>query len=342
MRQRGESMKKIMSFAMISVATVLFLVSCGEKTQEDIMADLDNKLTEMTGYKATSTMTLETGKEPQTYEVDVWHQSKNFYRVGLKNEGKNQSQIILRNDDGVFVLTPALNKSFRFQSEWPTNSSQVYLYESLVHDILMDPERSFQATDDYYIFQTNTNYQNKNLSTQEIVLNKKDLSPIQVKVMNTDLDVLVQVNFTSFEWNASFDESDFDMERNMSGAQMTEEPTMAELQPMVVHYPMYTPDGTELESSETIDTDGGERVILQYNGEQSFTLIQEQSEVVPASAPMSISYGEPVDLGFTVGVLMEESLMWSYNDVDFLLASSTLDPDEMVAIARSVYGTHEK
>ena len=31
---------------------------------------------------------------------------------------KDQSQIILRNEEGVFVLTPALNKSFRFQSDW--------------------------------------------------------------------------------------------------------------------------------------------------------------------------------------------------------------------------------
>ena len=51
---------------------------------------------------------------------------------------KDQSQIILRNEEGVFVLTPALNKSFRFQSDWPQNSSQAYLYESLVRDILQD------------------------------------------------------------------------------------------------------------------------------------------------------------------------------------------------------------
>ncbi len=57
---------------------------------------------------------------------------------------------------------------------------------------------------------------------------------------------------------------------------------------------------------------------------------------------MSVSQGEPVDLGFTIGVMTEESLMWSYNGVDFLLASATLDSEEMMAIARSVYGTHEK
>ena len=58
--------------------------------------------------------------------------------MNLQNAKKDQSQIILRNEEGVFVLTPALNKSFRFQSDWPQNSSQAYLYESLVRDILQD------------------------------------------------------------------------------------------------------------------------------------------------------------------------------------------------------------
>ncbi|WP_100406105.1 LolA family protein [Bacillus solitudinis] len=336
-------MKKFSWFVALGLLVSIVLVGCGEKTQEDIINDLDEKLTEMAGYKADATMTLETGKEPQVYDVNVWFQRESYYRVALTNQNKDQSQIILRNDDGVFVLTPALNKSFRFQSDWPTNSSQVYLYESLIHDILMDPERTFTATDNEYVFQTNTNYQNKNLSAQEITLNKKDLSPIQVKIMNTDLDVLVQLDFTSFELDPSFNEGDFDMERNMTGAQMEAEPTLAEpTEPMQVLYPMYTPQGTQLELSQNIASENGDRVVMQYKGEQSFTLIQEQSQVVPASTPMNMSQGEPVDLGFTVGVMTDESIMWSNDGVDFLLASSELDAEEMMAIARSVYGTEEK
>ncbi|WP_088105714.1 LolA family protein [Halalkalibacter urbisdiaboli] len=336
-------MKKLCWFVALGLLASIMLVGCGEKTQEDIINDLDTKLSEMTGYKAEATMTLETGKEPQMYDVDVWFQRESYYRVALTNQNKDQSQIILRNDDGVFVLTPALNKSFRFQSDWPTNSSQVYLYESLIRDILMDPERSFTATEDEYVFQTNTNYQNKNLNSQEITLSKKDLSPTQVKIMNADLEVLVQLDFSSFELDPSFNEGDFDMERNMTGAQMEAEPTLAEpSEAMTVHYPMYTPQGTELEGSQNIESENGERVVLQYKGEKPFTLIQEKSQVVPASTPMNMSQGEPVDLGFTIGVMTDESIMWSYDGVDFLLASSELDEEEMMSIARSVYGTTEK
>ena len=77
---------------------------------------------------------------------------------------KDQSQIILRNEEGVFVLTPALNKSFRFQSDWPQNSSQAYLYESLVRDILQDKKNlTFEKTDKYYIFKTKQTINIKNI-----------------------------------------------------------------------------------------------------------------------------------------------------------------------------------
>src|SRR5690625_5969794 len=53
---------------------------------------------------------------------------KDLYRVALTNpEDEKGSQVILKNEDGVFVLTPALDKSFKFQTDWPENSSQPYL-----------------------------------------------------------------------------------------------------------------------------------------------------------------------------------------------------------------------
>ncbi|PMY00991.1 DUF4367 domain-containing protein, partial [Pseudomonas sp. MPR-R5A] len=89
--------------------------------------------------------------------------------------------------EGVYVLTPALNKSFRFQSDWPKNSSQAYLYESLIKDIANDKEAKFNATKDHYVYETKTRYQNNQmLPYQEITLNKSDLSPVSVKVMDSD------------------------------------------------------------------------------------------------------------------------------------------------------------
>ncbi len=339
-------LKKSLVLLLVGLLTVLVLAGCGEKSQTDVVQALEKKIEEMSGYKAKGKMTLQTGSEPQEYEIEIWHKGPSYYRVNLKNSKKEQSQMILRNDEGVFVLTPALNKSFRFQSEWPTNSSQAYLFESLVKDIVNDPEAKFSAAENNYVFETKTNYQNNRmLPTQEITFNKKDLSPSMVKVMDTDRNPLVTVEFSDFEFNASFDENSFDVEKNMSSAQI-EVPTMAsgENETFAVKYPLEQPEGVELVEKTEMETENGKRVILTFGGEKSFTLIQESAEIAaPASASTSTYVnGHPADLGFTIGAMSESTLTWTYDGVDYMLASEDLTEEEMLMVAKSVQGQAAK
>lgn len=331
-------MKKTYLLVFAVLMVVISLTACGSKSKEAVVKDLSNKLEKIEGYKVEATMTLEMGKEPQTYEVEIWHKNPSFYRVNLKNSQKDQNQMILRNDDGVFVLTPALNKSFRFQSDWPQNSSQAYLYESLIQDIIEDKEAKFTSTENQYIFETKTRYQNnKMLPIQEITLNKKDLSPATVKVMDSDRNPLVTVKFSKTDFNASFEKNDFDMAKNMTRAQF-EVPVMAEVgdEDWVVKYPSAEIQGVELIEEETISTDNGKRVVLTYGGERSFTLIQEKSSVDEVSVVATPVSGELIDLGITIGALSKNNLRWTYQGIDYTLASNDLSTEELIMVARSL------
>lgn len=333
-------MKKKWFMLLAGLLVVLALSACGTKTQEDVVKDLDKKLEDVKGYKAEAKMTLQMGTDPQTYEIEVWHKDPDFYRVNLKNAQKEQSQMILRNNDGVFVLTPALNKSFRFQSDWPQNSSQAYLYESLVKDIMEDKEAKFSATKEHYVFETKTRYQNNQmLPVQEIKLKKSDLSPVSVKVMDPDKNALVTVEFSNVKFNASFDKKDFDMQKNMTGAQL-EVPVMAEVedQEFTVKYPQMDMADVKLVDEQEMKTEDGKGVVLTYDGEKSFTLVQEKAAVMPTSSVVTSVKGEPVDLGFTIGALSDNTISWTYQGVDYMIASNDLSPEEMSDIARSVQG----
>lgn len=333
-------MKKKWFMLLAGLLVVLALSACGTKSQEDVVKDLNNKLEDIKGYKAEAKMTLQMGTDPQTYDIEVWHKEPDFYRVNLKNAQKEQSQMILRNDDGVFVLTPALNKSFRFQSDWPQNSSQAYLYESLVKDIMEDKEAKFSATKDHYVFETKTRYQNNQmLPVQEIKLKKSDLSPVSVKVMDPDKNALVTVEFSNVKFNASFDKKDFDMQKNMTGAQL-EVPVMAEVedQEFAVKYPQIDMADVKLVDEQEVQTEDGKRVVLTYDGEKSFTLVQEKAAVMPTSSVVTSVKGEPVDLGFTIGALSDNTISWTYQGVDYMIASNDLSPEEMSEIARTVQG----
>ncbi|HLO10873.1 MAG TPA: outer membrane lipoprotein carrier protein LolA [Pseudoneobacillus sp.] len=332
-------MKRKLFLLLAGLLVIFALTACGSKSQQDVVKELNSKLGDLNSYKVNAKMTLQMGAEPQVYNVEIWHKDPTYYRVNLKNAKQDQSQMILRNDEGVFVLTPALNKSFKFQSDWPQNSSQAYLYESLIKDIVEDKEAKFEATKDFYVFETKTRYQNnKMLPIQEIKLNKKDLSPAVVKVMDPDRNALVTVEFSNVKFDASFDKDDFDMKKNMSRATVGL-PAMAEVagNEFAVKYPSAEIPGVSLIEEKEVTIEDGKRIVLTYGGgEKSYTLIQEKAVAVPTFGSTSFVKGEPVDLGFTVGALTERSITWTQNGVDYMIASNDLSQEEMVMLARSV------
>jgi outer membrane lipoprotein-sorting protein len=340
MRQEGvEGMGKKLLLLIAALMVIFSLAACGSKSQQDVVKELNSKLDDLSGYKVNAKMTLKMGTDSQVYNVEIWHKDPTFYRVNLKNAQKDQSQMILRNEQGVFVLTPALNKSFRFQSDWPQNSSQAYLYESLIKDIVTDKEAKFTATKDYYIFETKTRYQNNSmLPFQEIKLNRGDLSPAVVKVMDPDRKTLVTVEFSKADFHASFNKDDFDMKKNMTRAQLGL-PAMAKAQDQsfTVKYPTLELKDSKLIQEKEVKIDNGKRVVLTYDGKKSFTLIQERVIVKEATAPTYVE-GDLVDLGATIGAVTDHSISWTKDGVDYMLASKNLTKDEMVGIAKSVQG----
>ncbi|MBD2847791.1 DUF4367 domain-containing protein [Paenibacillus sp. IB182496] len=211
-------MRRIKWIAAIVVGVSVLLAGCGAKDAESVVKDLSKSVSDMESYQGKGTMTLHTGQEPLQYQVEVWYQKPEYYRIALTNTQKDITQIVLRNDDGVFVLTPRLNKSFRFQSDWPENQGQVYLYQTLVQSIVLDNSRQFVAEKDAYVFDVMANYQNGSLARQKIWLDKKAYAPRQVQVSDANGAVMVEVKFDEFSFDPKFGKDAFDMQRNMSAA----------------------------------------------------------------------------------------------------------------------------
>ncbi|MFF2890468.1 outer membrane lipoprotein carrier protein LolA [Paenibacillus sp. NPDC057967] len=209
-------MRRMTWTAAIIVCFSLLLSACGTKDAESVVKELDKVVSSMESYQGSGTMTLHTGQQPLEYQVEVSYQNPHYYRIKLTNEEKDITQIVLRNDDGVFVLTPKLNKVFRFQSDWPQNQGQVYLYQTLIQSIIVDNSRQFAVNDEAYVFDVMANYNNGSLARQKIWLNKDDLSPVQVEVSDTNASVMVDVKFDTFKFGEKFDKSVFETQANMA------------------------------------------------------------------------------------------------------------------------------
>lgn len=59
----------------------------------------------MDAYQVTGDLNIYSNEDQYAYDVTVSYQKENQFRVLLKNKTNNHEQIILRNDEGVYVLT---------------------------------------------------------------------------------------------------------------------------------------------------------------------------------------------------------------------------------------------
>jgi outer membrane lipoprotein-sorting protein len=356
-------MRRVTWTLVMVMCVVIVLVGCGKKDASDVIADLDKTMNKLESYEGSGTMTLHTGTKPQEYSVDVWYQSPSYYRIALKNATKDVTQIVLKNDEGVFVLTPQLNKSFRFQSDWPEKQGQAYLYHTLVQSILQDKNRQFTTEGDTYVFDVVSNLQNHSLVRQRVWLDKDDYAPLRMEASDAESNVLLEVKFSSFVFNKKFDDDSFDMERNMMSYELSSVATMAEddgsagtdndeatsesddvgvnsdakkaAKSFGILIPSYIPDGVVNKDISDITLDGEAGVLLRYDGDYSFTMIESR----PTERAVSALSGTMVDLGFTMATLLgdeKKTLTWMDQGVEFRLSTGDLPEEEMVKIAQSL------
>ena len=205
-------MKKIFFVGLI--ISLFFLTGCGKYTEKTIVKDLNKKINAITGYHVQGSMEIYNGDDAYKYDVTSSYENDN-YRVSLINKANNHEQIILRNSDGVYVLTPSLNKSFKFQSNWPENNSQVYIIQSVLVDINEDKNVKLEEKDGNYILTVKVNHSNnKNLSSQKIYLDKK-LNFKKIEVFDESGNKQIKMVFDSIDTKATFNNKYFLTSENM-------------------------------------------------------------------------------------------------------------------------------
>lgn len=212
-------LRRIPWIVSVIVLFAAVLSACGGKNSDSVVKDLSKVSDNLESYQGSGEMILHTGQTPLTYKVEVWYQKPNYYRIALTSQERDITQIVLKNDQGVYVLTPQLKKSYRFQSDWPENQGQVYLYQTLLRSISVDNSRQFTTDKDAYVFDVMaSNYNNGSFARQKIWLDKNSYAPKQVQVTDTNAQLMVEVKFTKFEFGKKFDKSAFDMQTNMNAA----------------------------------------------------------------------------------------------------------------------------
>lgn len=280
-------------------------------------------------YYMTGEMEIFSNDELYNYMVNVSFMKPNNYKAVLTNKDTSYEQIILRNDSGVYVITPSLNKSFKYQSEWPFNSSQAYVLESLLNDLESDSEVLIEKNDDIYSLQSTVNYPNNSSLTSQKITFDNDMNPTLIEVFNKDGNVNIKFKISNIEYNKKFSVEDFSVD-NSKCVECNSEVSVSD----ETVYPMYLPVGTKFKGEETVNTEESKRVILTFSGDKSFTLIEEVS-LHPEDFKVTNTNGELVFYENVLGNLTETSLNWSMNGKDYYLISEDLTNEELLKVAAS-------
>lgn len=202
-------MKKII---VLAIGLMLFVTGCGSKSEEDLIAKFEKNVSNSKSYTLKGNMEILSNEETFTYSIEANYLQDDFYKVTLVNQTNNHEQIILKNNDGVYVVTRALNKSFKFQSEWPSNSSQSYILSSLVKDIKSDENKVLEEQDKNYVIKTAVNYPNNSSLTYQKIYFDKDMNLEKVEVYDKEDIINIKVVFSSIDLKSGLKEEDFLLE----------------------------------------------------------------------------------------------------------------------------------
>ncbi len=298
-------------------------------SSKDAIKKYEKLLNSNSMYTLKGQMDIVSNEEAYHYDVVVDYKEGDYYKAVLTNKDNSHEQVILKNDTGVYVITPSLNKSFKFQSEWPYNSSQAYILSSLLKDLENDSNVTIEQIEKGYILSSTVNYPNNSALISQKITFDEDMLPQSVEVFNKEGIENITFKISKIDFNPTFSEDYFNIESTKIEDCCKDVSSIDE-----IVYPMYLPAGTVFKSEETVKTDESERIILTFAGEKSFILIEEASKA-PNEFEITNTSGELVFYENILGNLTSTSLNWTMNGKDYYIIGENLTNEELLRVASS-------
>ncbi|MFB5190838.1 LolA family protein [Alicyclobacillus fastidiosus] len=308
------------------------VVGCGVPTGKSVNQKIQTQAQQLdsTNYQSDATMTVQMDNNTQTYSVQVSYESPTTYKITLGNQDKQVHQVIVHNDNGMFIVSPSLQKVFRFNGDWAKNQGQIYLYDQLLKQITTTKNVKMTKGNGEYIFNVPVTPASDTISTQQVVLDSKTLEPKTVKLLDKDGKPAVTLTFKSFNTNVKFKQADFDPQSMVSSQTKTtmtsdDEQAFGYVEPKTLF-------GTKLTSlmqpSET-------SAVMKFGGDHHY-LLQEWR---PTPGQQADPEGQLVDMYGVPAMYTDgnnvSSLTWLNNGVEYAITSNDLNQDQLEQIAMS-------
>lgn len=296
-----------------------------DKKFEKTMKDMDTYLLE-------GDMEITKGEDVKTYVVQVGYQKQDqneFFKVSLYDKALNQEQIILRNEEGVFVITPSLNQVFKFEGDWPMNSPKPYLLQSMADIVKGDKAKITKEKDGYLITSKVVYPNNKNFVKEEMMFDKK--AKVQwLQIFNKDNSPELKIVFNKVQYNGKLGKNYFKAPSKLEAKTSSSTISDADL-PL---YPMEIFE-SKLSGKSVMDIEGESRHVLEYTGDKNFTVVERIAKA-PNETQTVLMPGRMVDMLDLVGFYDGNRMSVVENGIEYTVFSDDLGPEEMMSVIASM------
>ena len=312
----------------VVVVIVALLIAFKPANAEKKLDEVYNHLQQ---YEVTGEMEIASGEDFKNYNITVGYQlvdGVEYFKVVMYDKSINQQQEILRNTDGVFVITPNLNQVFKFEGDWPNNSPKPYLLQN-IKDVL-NQEYTMQKKEQTYILNSIATYSSvPSLVRQEIVFDKS-MKPLSLVGYTVDDAIVLKVSFNKVDFDPIFDKDYFATpNKNLEASVVS-----AQLEYSLPWYPMQTFEAILTNENVMVVNDGKQHV-LEFSGDKNFTIVQKEMSRNENLEVQTVS-GTFVNELNLVGYYRENCLTVMSEQIEISVYSSELGMDEMLQVVQSL------
>lgn len=323
-------MKKI--FKILTLILCLFCLASCNRTPKKVES-FPEYVSKLENYKLTGKLYTMFPTGTKESLITVYYQKPDFYRVEIDNHTNGDKQIILKNTEGVFVLVPSVNKSFKLNSGWPINSSYPYLLQSLSKDFVNDENKIIVKDDAKTTIEMNTKmFENANVTKQKIIFDNKKKIPDEVQVFDEKQNLITRFVITNFEEDVQIKNDLFQKEPTMTSC--------FEMYSQIEHnrentYPTYYPKNTKLNNEKTVQTNDVKTTIMTFTGDVDYTIIEEYVITTDNETTDYIN-GDIYVIGDFVGIVNKNNITFVSSGMEYYIASNDLNILEMFKMGNSL------
>lgn len=302
--------------SIIILITILIYLKLNNPSLDKLITKAKNT----TSYQLIGDMEILQNDELKSYEVKVDYLKKaknNYYKVELYDKSLNQAQIIIKNKKAVYVLTPTINQTFKFQSNWPDNGPKPYIYHYLIN--LLDNNK-VKKIDKGYQIKAKVKYPNDNRIKMQEVIFDKQLKPLIVLCLDKDDREIITLQVKEFK-HKKYQTKHFNHKKvNTTNKVSTK---------LDILYPI-TLLGSSLDSETVSTISNNKNHILRFTGNKNYTLIESKQDTIDTTNL------EVIDLIDNFAFYTPGKLSINYYGTRCDLYSKDLTKEEMIQIVSSM------